>query len=33
MLLWLTDRPAYNMLKKLRLEMEIMDLANKIIKK
>lgn len=29
-LLWFTDRPAYRMIKKLRWEMELMDLADKM---
>ena len=30
-LLWLLDRPAYQMIKKIRWDIEIMDLADKII--
>lgn len=29
-LLWLTDRPAYRMIKKIRWEIQVMDLADKL---
>lgn len=29
--LWLTNRPAYHLVKKIRWEMEIMDLADALI--
>ena len=30
-LLWLTNRPAYRLIKKIRWELEVMDLADTLI--
>lgn len=30
-LLWLTNRPAYRLIKKIRWELEVMDLADALI--